>query len=75
MTRGVVSANRIRDGFEFIQSDVTVAPGNSGGPLLNDRGEVLGFTDLGIRSPEAPTGLNFFVPIDDALRFLSAEPR
>jgi S1-C subfamily serine protease len=75
VTRGVVSANRIMDGFSFIQSDVTVDPGNSGGPLLDEQGRVLGFTDKGLRSAEAPTGLNFFVPIDDALRFLSAEPQ
>lgn len=75
VTRGVVSANRIMDGFSFIQSDVTVDPGNSGGPLLDEKGQVLGFTDKGLRTAEAPTGLNFFVPIDDALRFLSAEPR
>jgi len=75
VTRGVVSANRIMDGFSFIQSDVTVDPGNSGGPLLDEQGRVLGFTDKGLRSPDAPTGLNFFVPIDDALRFLSAEPQ
>ena len=36
---------------------------------------MLGFTDLGMRTADAPTGLNFFVPIDDALRFLSAEPQ
>ncbi len=75
VTRGVVSANRIMDGFSFIQSDVTVDPGNSGGPLLDEQGRVLGFTDKGLRSAEAPTGLNFFVPMDDALRFLSAEPQ
>jgi S1-C subfamily serine protease len=75
VTRGVVSANRILNGFSFIQSDVTVDPGNSGGPLLDEQGRVLGFTDKGLRSPDAPTGLNFFVPIDDALRFLSAEPQ
>lgn len=75
VTRGVVSANRIMDGFAFIQSDVTVDPGNSGGPLLDEQGRVLGFTDKALRSAEAPTGLNFFVPIDDALRFLSAEPQ
>ncbi|HEY4031290.1 MAG TPA: serine protease [Caulobacteraceae bacterium] len=75
VTRGVVSANRIMDGFSFIQSDVTVDPGNSGGPLLDEQGRVLGFTDKGLRSAEAPTGLNFFVPIDDALRFLAAEPQ
>jgi S1-C subfamily serine protease len=75
VTRGVASANRIVDGFSFIQSDVTVNPGNSGGPLLDEQGRVLGLTDWGVRERnEANTGLNFFVPINDALLFLGAEP-
>ena len=76
VTRGVASANRIMDGFSFIQSDVTINGGNSGGPLLNEKGEVLGICDLSFRERgDVPTGINYFVPIDDALRFLSAEPR
>jgi serine protease Do len=77
VTRGVASANRIMNGFSFIQSDVTISPGNSGGPLLNEKGEVVGLCDLTFRPDGAavPTGINYFVPIDDALRFLSAEPR
>jgi serine protease Do len=75
VTRGVASANRIIDGFSFIQSDVTVNPGNSGGPLLDEKGEVLGITDWAMRErADANTGLNFFTPIGDALLFLSAEP-
>lgn len=77
VTRGVASANRIVDGFAFIQSDVTVDPGDSGGPLLDDKGQVLGITDF-VRTDgdgDLHTGLNFFVPINDALLFLSAEPR
>lgn len=75
VTRGVVSANRIVDGFSFIQSDVTVNPGNSGGPLLNEQGEVLGLTDWKLQTRDNATGLNFFTPIGDALAFLSLEPR
>jgi S1-C subfamily serine protease len=77
VTRGVASANRIMDGFSFIQSDVTINPGNSGGPLLDEKGEVIGICDLTFRPDGGaiPTGINYFVPIDDALRFLSAEPR
>lgn len=75
VTRGVVSAaNRIVDGFSFIQSDVTVNPGNSGGPLLNEKGEILGLTDWKLQSPDHATGLNFFTPIGDALAFLALEP-
>jgi serine protease Do len=75
VTRGVASANRIRDGFSYIQSDVTVNHGNSGGPLLNDKGEVLGLTEMGLAPNDTPVGLNFFTPISDALAFLSLEPR
>jgi S1-C subfamily serine protease len=76
VTRGVASANRILDGFAFIQSDVTVNPGNSGGPLLDEKGQVLGVTDWAVRERAGGgTGLNFFVPINDALLFLAAEPR
>lgn len=77
VTRGVASANRIMDGFSFIQSDVTISPGNSGGPLLDEKGEVLGICDLTYRPAgvDVPTGINYFIPIDDALRFLAAEPR
>jgi S1-C subfamily serine protease len=75
VTRGVVSANRIVDGFSFIQSDVTVNPGNSGGPLLDEKGEVLGLTDWKLETHDNATGLNFFTPIGDALAFLSLEQR
>lgn len=77
VTRGVASANRIIDGFSFIQSDVTISPGNSGGPLLDEKGQVLGICDLTFRpaGADVPTGINYFIPIDDALRFLSAEPQ
>jgi S1-C subfamily serine protease len=77
VTRGVASANRILDGFSFIQSDVTISPGNSGGPLLDEQGRVLGICDLTYRPAgvDVPTGINYFIPIDDALRFLSAEPQ
>jgi len=41
-TRGIVSAVRSGEGGEYIQTDATVHPGNSGGPLLNTKGEVIG---------------------------------
>jgi S1-C subfamily serine protease len=56
-----------------------VNPGNSGGPLLDDAGQVVAMTvSRYSRNPaEAVQGLNFFIPIDDALRFLALtlEPR
>jgi len=70
VTRGVVSATRIVDGFNFIQSDTPVTHGNSGGPLLDEHGAVVGLTDWGVPAAQGST-LNFFIPIGDALDFLA----
>lgn len=73
--RGVVSAYRTIDGFRFLQSDVAINPGDSGGPLLDDKGQVVGMTKSTYRVQETPTGINFFVPTRDALDFLQLESR
>lgn len=74
VTKGVVSSTRILDGFAFIQSDVTVNPGNSGGPLLDEAGAVVGIAVLAYRPDDLPTGINLFIPIGDALDFLNLKP-
>ena len=71
VTRGVMSADRVFDGYAFIQSDVTVDPGASGGPLLDSQGRVIGLTVLGFRPAGIPSGVNLFVPARDAIDFLS----
>ncbi len=75
LTRGVVSANRILGGYAFIQSDVVVNPGNSGGPLLDERGAVVGVAVSGMAHDGTPRGINFFIPIGDAVDFLGLAPR
>ena len=42
VTTGVVSAFQVRNNVEVVQTDSALNPGNSGGPLLNLRGEVVG---------------------------------
>lgn len=74
VTKGIVSANRTYDGLSYIQSDVTVNGGNSGGPLLDEGGAVLGVTVWGIVINGAPAGLNLFIPIGDALDALALKP-
>lgn len=74
MTKGIVSANRIERGLPFVQSDVAITHGNSGGPLLDEKGQVIGIAVSGIESSGAQIGLNFFIPIDDALRALGLTP-
>ncbi|CAN5786610.1 hypothetical protein BH11PSE1_BH11PSE1_09210 [soil metagenome] len=71
LTKGIVSAYRLLDGLNFLQSDVNVNPGNSGGPLLDEKGAVVGITVLAYRPDDLPTGINLFIPIGDALDFLN----
>jgi hypothetical protein len=42
VSKGILSARRSAGGIEFLQSDISLNVGNSGGPLINEKGEVLG---------------------------------
>lgn len=42
VTKGILSARRTAGGIEFLQSDISLNLGNSGGPLINAKGELLG---------------------------------
>jgi serine protease Do len=70
VTRGIVSAQRVLDGYNYVQSDASVAPGDSGGPLIDDQSDLVAITVAGIRVNDAPQGLNFFIPAAEALSFL-----
>ena len=64
VTSGIVSALRdAPDGFKVIQTDAAANPGNSGGPLVNSRSEVIGVLGFKLRGAE---GQNFAVPINYA---------
>ncbi len=70
MTSGIVSA-KARDTGEYlplIQTDVAVNPGNSGGPLINMRGEVIGINSQIYSRSGGYMGISFAVPIDEAIR-------
>jgi serine protease Do len=70
VTTGVVSAlNRSagRGTYEtFIQTDAAISPGNSGGPLLDSRGAVIGINSVVVRAPGSE-GLGFAIPINAAM--------
>lgn len=72
VTGGVVSALRKskRTGMELIQADVPISGGNSGGPLLDARGNVVGISVSKVVADHVE-GLGFFVPIEDALQYLN----
>jgi S1-C subfamily serine protease len=70
LSKGIVSAYRSMAGLDFIQSDVNVMGGSSGGPLLDTSGNVIGMTVSSVATGDLPMGLNYFIPIGDALRAL-----
>jgi serine protease Do len=70
VTAGIISA-KARDTGDYlplIQTDVAVNPGNSGGPLINLKGEVIGINSQIYSRSGGFMGISFAVPIDEALR-------
>lgn len=71
VTAGIVSAKGRslpqENYVPFIQTDVAVNPGNSGGPLFNMRGEVVGINSQIISRSGGYMGLSFAIPIDVAM--------
>ncbi|WP_420998102.1 DegQ family serine endoprotease [Cupriavidus sp. 30B13] len=72
VTAGIVSAKSrsLPDDtyVPFIQTDVAVNPGNSGGPLFNQRGEVIGINSQIYSQTGGYQGLSFAIPIDVATK-------
>ncbi|MFC4274967.1 DegQ family serine endoprotease [Achromobacter aloeverae] len=70
VTAGIISAiNRdTGDYLPFIQTDVAVNPGNSGGPLLNLAGEVVGINSQIISRSGGFMGISLAIPIDEVMR-------
>jgi serine protease Do len=72
VTSGIVSAKSrsLPDGnyVPFIQTDVAVNPGNSGGPLFNMKGEVVGINSQIYSRTGGFQGLSFAIPIDMAIK-------
>lgn len=74
VTRGIISAHRkdfriFGTRVNLLQADVTIHGGNSGGPLLDANGNIVGITVAsriyGVNNPA--DGLNYFIPIGEAL--------
>ncbi len=88
VTRGIISGkNRLVEvsatstsaGYiaEVLQTDAAINEGNSGGPLCNSNGQVIGITNLKLAS-ESIEGMGFAIPIETAVsyadKFIAGEP-
>ena len=73
VTKGIASAYRTdKDtGYKYIQGDVDIHAGNSGGPLVDKSGNIVGISVAGYGVGGFSTGLNLFIPIHDALKALN----
>lgn len=73
VTAGIVSAVQRSNPYAgqqyvpFIQTDVAINRGNSGGPLLNTRGEVVGINSQIFSNSGGYMGVSFAIPIDTAM--------
>lgn len=70
VTKGIVSSFRVKDDVKYVQSDVNIHPGNSGGPLVCPNKGVIGVCASGITFGPYTLGLNYFVPIEEAIKSL-----
>jgi serine protease Do len=70
VTKGIVSAKgrsmRGQQYVPYIQTDVPINRGNSGGPLINMDGEVVGINTLILSNTGGYMGLSFSIPIEVA---------
>ncbi len=86
VTKGIVSARRDFMDMQLqldentyitvsipgaIQHDAALNPGNSGGPLFNSNGELVGINNMGFGLAESDSGLNVAIPIDLILSEIS----
>ena len=57
----------------LIQTDAAISPGNSGGPLLNNRGEVIGVNTWNLGARGGAQNINFAISIVDILKALEVQ--
>jgi serine protease Do len=75
LTTGIISAiKKSVGGWPLIQMDANINHGSSGGPVCNDRGEVIGLTTFGSLENNGglAAGLNFAVPVSILNEFLDS---
>jgi serine protease Do len=70
ITQGIISGYRILNGVNFIQTDVSINRGNSGGPLLNQKGEIVAITTMRVFG-NGVAGIGFGIPSNIILQMMN----
>ena len=73
VTRGIISSTRVEDGVQLIQTDASLNPGSSGGPLVNRDGEVIGVNTSRIEETDSGrpvSNIGFAVSVSELQRRL-----
>ncbi|MBA3452425.1 MAG: trypsin-like peptidase domain-containing protein [Deltaproteobacteria bacterium] len=74
LTDGLISARRVIEGRKMIQMSTPVSPGNSGGPLFNSKGEVIGITTaIFMGGSFLAQNLNLAMPVNDLRAMLRTD--
>ncbi|MBI2624772.1 MAG: trypsin-like peptidase domain-containing protein [Candidatus Nealsonbacteria bacterium] len=75
VTKGIISARNTLNGLPYFQTDASIHPGNSGGPLVNKDAQVIGINTYGVTIESAigsvGVGINFSLEINVAKSILS----
>lgn len=69
LTKGIISSkNREIGNYSFIQANIALNSGNSGGPLLNSSGQVIGVNSMKLSDVE---GIGFAIPMKTVIDYLN----
>jgi S1-C subfamily serine protease len=70
VTRGIISGKRIIESKAYLQTDVSISPGNSGGPLIDEKGCIIGIITSKLLG-KGVEGIGFAIPSNEVIKILN----